>query len=204
MPIPIRLEDGQEVRGVLGEWAQHLEEGLRHQFPALSVSHAADDEEQVIVLGERGKARGEIVLRWERAAPHEISIFPRPPHAAAERRAHADTLAVRVAVACVIAATALWLGAAIGFWSAFMAIGDLRGKVVVLVIAFSAWILTTAGLAALAYYLVHRSHRAIDAPRAERSREWLDIELWPWLQVELDHQQQRAREDEALARRLAI
>ena len=205
MPIPIRLEDGQEVRGVLGEWAQHLEEGLRHQFPALSVSHgAADDEEQVIVLGERGKARGEIVLRWDRAAPHEISIFPRLPRAAAERREQADTLAVRVAVACVIAATALWLGAAIGFWSAFMAIGDLRGKVVVLVIAFSAWILTTAGLAALAYYLVHRSHRALDAPRAERSREWLDIELWPWLQVELDHLQRRAREDHALARRLAV
>jgi hypothetical protein len=205
MPIPIRLEDGQEIRGVLGEWAQHLEEGLRHQFPALGVSHgAADDEEQVILLGERGTVRGEIVLRWDRAAPREISIFPRPPRAAAERRVRADTLAVRVAVACVIAVTALWLGAAIGFWKAFLAIGDLRGKVVVLVVAFSAWIVTTAGLAALAYYLVRRSHRAIDAPRTERSREWVDIELWPWLQVELDHLQQRAREDEALARRLAI
>ena len=205
MPIPIRLEEDQGIRGVLGEWAQHLEEGLRDQFPALSVSHsAAHDAEQVLHLGERGTARGEIVLRWDRAAPNEISIFPRPPRAAAERRARADTLAVRVAVACVIAVTALWLGAAIGFWSAFLAIGDLRGKVVVLVIAFSAWILTTAALAALAYYLVRRSHRAIDAPRTQRSREWLDIELWPWLQVELDHLQGRAREDEALARRLAV
>jgi hypothetical protein len=205
MPIPIRLEEGQGIRGVLGEWVQHLEEGLREHFPALSVSHgAAHDTEQVLLLAERGRARGEIVLRWDRSAPHEISIFPRPPGAAAQGRAHADTLALRVAVACVIAATALWFGAAIGFWDAFLAIGDLRGKVVVLVVAFSAWILTTAALAALAYYLVRRSHRAIDAPRAERSREWLDLELWPWLQVELDHLQRRAREDEALARRLAV
>jgi hypothetical protein len=204
MPIPIRLDQDQGVDSVLGEWAQHLERALRAHFPALGVARSEHEGEIVLLLNEGGTARAEVVLRWDRAAPHEISIFPRPPRAAAERRAQADTLALRVAVACVIAATALWLGAAIGFWSAFMAISDLRGKVVVLVIAFSAWILTTAGLAALAYYLVHRSHHAIDAPRAERSREWLDIELWPWLQVELDHLQRRAREDEALARRLAV
>lgn len=205
MPIAIRLEEGQGIDGVLGAWAQHIEEGLREHFPALSVSHgAAHDAEQVLHLGERGTARGEIVLRWDGAAPNEISIFPRPPRAAAEGRAKADTLAVRVAVACIIAATALWLGAAVGFWSAFLAIGDLRGKVVVLVMAFGGWIVTTFGLAAMAYYLVRRSHRALDAPRAERRQEWLDIELWPWLQVELDHLQRCAREDEALARRLAL
>jgi len=75
---------------------------------------------------------------------------------------------------------------------------------VVLVIAFSAWILSSLVLAAIAYYVVHRSHRAIDAPRTERGRQWLDTELWPWLQDELDHLQQRARKDEALARRLAL
>ena len=204
MPIPIRLEQDHAVDSVLGEWAQHLEHALRAHFPALGVSRSEHEHEIVLLLSEGGMARGEVVLRWERAAPHEINIFPQPPHGAAHNGAKGDTLALRVAAACLIAATALWLGAAIGFWNDFLAIPDLRGKVVVLVIAFSAWILSSLVLAAIAYYVVHRSHRAIDAPRTERGRQWLDTELWPWLQDELDHLQQRARKDEALARRLAL
>ena len=204
MPIPIRLEQGQGIDSVLGEWAQHLEHALRAQFPALGVSRSEHEREIVLSLSEGGMARGEVVLRWERAAPHEINVFPQPPHAASDSGAKGDTLAFRVAAACVIAATALWLGAAIGFWNEFLAIPDLRGKVVVLVIAFSAWIFSSFVLAAIAYYVVHRSHRAIDAPRTERGRQWLDEELWPWLQDELEELQQRAREDEALAQRLAL
>lgn len=206
MPIPIRLEDGHAIEDVLDGWAQHIEGALREHFgPALSVSRAGhDDDEQVLSVSQGGTPRGEIVLRWDRAAPHEISIFPQPARAAVEGRAKGDTLAFRVAAGCFIAATALWAGAAIGFWSDFAEIRDLRGKVVVLVVAFSAWVLTSFGLAAAAYFLIRRSHRALDAPRVERHREWLDLELWPWLQVELDYLQQRAREDEELARRLAL
>jgi len=156
------------------------------------------------VLSEGGMARGEVVLRWERAAPHEINVFPQPPHAGAHHGAKGDTLAFRVAAACLIAATALWLGAAIGFWNDFLAIPDMRGKVVVLVIAFSAWILSSFVLAAIGYYVVHRSHRAIDAPRTERGRQWLDTQLSPWLHDELDYLQQRAHKDESLSRRLAL
>ena len=204
MPIPIRLDQDQGMRGVLGEWAQHLERALRAHFPTLGVSRSEHDGEIVLLLSEAGMERAELVLRWDRAAPHEINVFPQPPHAAGESGPKRDTLAIRVAAACLIAASALWLGAAVGFWNDFLAIPDLRGKVVVLVIAFSAWILTSFGLAALAYYVVHRSHRAIDAPRSERGRQWLDTQLWPWLQATLDELQQRAREDDALARRLAL
>jgi hypothetical protein len=204
MPIPIRLEQGQGIDTVLNEWAQHLEHALRAHFPALGVSRSEHESEIVLSLSEGGMPRGEVVLRSDDAAPHEINIFPQPPHGAAHNGAKGDTLAFRVAAACLIAGTALWLGAAIGFWNDFLAIPDLRGKVVVLVIAFSAWILSSLVLAAIAYYVVHRSHRALDAPRTERGRQWLDTELWPWLQDELEELQQRAREDEALARRLAL
>jgi hypothetical protein len=204
MPIPIRLEQEHGIDSVLGEWAQHLERALRAHFPALGVSRSEHEREIVLLLSEGGMARGEVVLRWDRAAPHEINVFPQPPHAVAHNGGKGDTLAFRVAAACLIAATALWLGAAIGFWNDFLAIPDLRGKVVVLVIAFSAWILSSFALAAIAYYVVHRSHRAIDAPRTERGRQWLDTQLWPWLQGALDELQQRARDDEDLARRLAL
>lgn len=204
MPIPIRLEPDHGIRSVLGEWAQHLERALRAHFPTLGVSRSEHEREIVLLLSEGGMARGEVVLRWDRAAPHEINVFPQPAHATADGGAKGDALAFRVAAACVIAATALWLGAAIGFWNDFLAIPDLRGKAVVLLIAVLAWAVTTFGLAAAAYYVVHRSHRAIDAPRTERGRQWLDTQLWPWLQRALDELQQRAREDEALARRLAL
>jgi hypothetical protein len=52
--------------------------------------------------------------------------------------------------------------------------------------------------------VVHRSHRAIDAPRTERGRQWLDTQLSPWLHDELDYLQQRAHKDESLSRRLAL
>jgi hypothetical protein len=204
MPIPIRLEQDHGIDSVLGEWAQYLEHALRAHFPALGVARSEHEREIVLLLSERGMARGEVVLRWDRAAPHEIDVFPQPPHAAAHNGAKGGTLAIRVATACVIAATALWLGAAIGFWNDFLAIPDLRGKVVVLVLAFSAWILTSLALAAVAYYLVHRSHRAIDAPRTEGGRQWLDTQLWPWLQGEVEQLQRRARADKGLARRLAL
>jgi hypothetical protein len=204
MPIPIRLEQGHGIDGVLGEWAQHLEHALRAHFPTLGVSRSEHEREIVLLLSEGGMARGEVVLRWERAAPHEINVFPQPPHAGAHHGAKGDTLAFRVAAACLIAATALWLGAAIGFWNDFLAIPDLRGKVVVLVIAFSAWILSSFVLAAIGYYVVHRSHRTIDAPRTERGRQWLDTQLSPWLHDELDYLQQRAHKDESLSRRLAL
>jgi hypothetical protein len=204
MPISIRLEQGHGIDGVLGEWAQHLEHALRAHFPTLGVSRNEHEREIVLLLSEGGMARGEVVLRWERAAPHEINVFPQPPHAGAHHGAKGDTLAFRVAAACLIAATALWLGAAIGFWNDFLAIPDLRGKVVVLVIAFSGWILSSFVLAAIGYYVVHRSHRAIDAPRTERGRQWLDTQLSPWLHDELDYLQQRAHKDESLSRRLAL
>jgi hypothetical protein len=204
MPISIRLEQGHGIDGVLGEWAQHLEHALRAHFPTLGVSRSEHEREIVLLLSEGGMARGEVVLRWERAAPHEINVFPQPPHAGAHHGAKGDTLAFRVGAACLIAATALWLGAAIGFWNDFLAIPDLRGKVVVLVIAFSAWILSSFVLAAIGYYVVHRSHRAIDAPRTERGRQWLDTQLSPWLHDELDYLQQRAHKDESLSRRLAL
>ena len=204
MPIPIRLEQGHGIRSVLGEWAQHIEHALRDHFPAMNVSHTEHEREFVLFLSEGGTARGEIVLRWDRAAPHELSIFPQAPRVAQASRTKYDALAWRVAAACVIAACALWLGAAIGFWNDFLAIQGLRGKLVVLLVGLIAWIFTTFGLAAAAYYIVARSHRAIEAPRVERGRQWLDTQLWPWLQRALDELQQRAREDEELARRLAV
>ena len=204
MPIPIRLEEGHGIRSVLGEWAQHIERELHAHFPAMSVSRTEQDHEMVLVLGEGGAARAEIVLRWHRSAPNEINIFPRPPGASAESKAKAGTLAFRVAAACVIAVCALWLGAAIGYWNDFRAISGVRDKAVVLLVAAVAWVLTTSGLAVAAYHLVERSHRAIDAPRVQRSRQWIDTELWPWLQAVLGELQQRARKDLALALRLAV
>ena len=204
MPIPIRLDDDHGIGSVLDEWAQHLERALREHFPSLGVARSEHDGEIVLLLSEAGMARGEVVLRWDGAAPHEINVSPHPPHATGESGVKRDTLALRVAAACVIAASALWLGAVIGFWSDFVAIPDLRGKAVVVVIGFSAWIFTSFALAGVAYYVVHRSHRAIDAPRTERGRQWVETELAPWLEDELDELQERAREDETLARRLAL
>jgi len=203
MPIPISLGEGHGIRSVLEEWAQHIEHALRTNFPAFSVSRTEHDHELVLLLGEKGTVRGELVLRWDPAAPHQINIFARPAREAAEGRARADALAFKVAAACVIAACALWLGAAIGYWNDFMQIRDMRGKMVVLTVAVLGWVLSTAGLAAAAYYIVERSHRAIDTPRVARSRQWLDSELDPWLLAVLEELSQRARKDAALARRLA-
>jgi hypothetical protein len=203
MPIPIRLEEGHGIRSVLGEWAQHIERAVREHFPALEVARTEHDHAFILHLSEKGALRGEVVLRWDPAAPHELSIFPQPAREGAARKAHADTLAYRVAAACVIAASALWLGAAVGFWKDFMDIGGMRGKVVVLTVAVLAWVFSSFGLAMAAYYLVGRSHRAIDAPRVERSRQWLDEVLWPWLLGALDELSQRARSDPGLAGRLA-
>ena len=203
MPIPIRLDEEHDIHAVLGEWGEHIERAAREHFPSLSVSRAEHHHEEVLFLLEKGRERGEIVLRWDPAAPHEISIFPQPALVVQAAQAKAGSLARRVAAACLIAASALWLGAAIGFWKDFLAIASLQGKLVVVAIGVVAWLASSLGLAALAYYLVRRSHHAIDAPRAERDREWLDHELWPWLLGALEELTQRARQDTALAHRLA-
>ena len=83
-----------------------------------------------------------------------------------------------------------------------MKMADMRDKMAIVLIGVLAWISTT-GLAALAYHLVRRSHRAIDLPRAERSRQWVAGEIEPWLLAVLDETVQRARADAGLARRLA-
>lgn len=203
MPIPIRLEDEHDIHAVLGEWAEEIARAVREHFPSLTVSRAEHHHEEVLFLLEKGRERGEIVLRWDPAAPHEISIFPQPALAVQAARAKADSLARRVAAACLIAASALWLGAAIGFWKDFLAIASLQGKLAVVAIGIVSWLASSFGLAALAYYLVRRSHHAIDAPRAERDRDWLDHDLWPWLLGALEELSQRARQDTALAHRLA-
>ena len=185
MPIPIRLEEGQGIRRVLGEWGQHVERALRQHFPAMRVSRIEHERELLLFLSEQGAPRAEIVVRWERAAPNEIGIFPQPPRASLASRTMAHTLAVRVAAACMIAACAIWAGAAVGFWSSFWEIPDLRARLVVLALAVVCWGASTFGLAFAAYYVVGRLHRALDAPRVKRSREWIDVELWPWLDAVL-------------------
>jgi hypothetical protein len=203
MPIPISLEEGHGIRSVLGEWAQHIERAVRDHFPAMGVARIEEEHEIVLFLSEQGAPRGELVLRWDPAAPHELNIFPQPAREAAASRAKAHALAFRVAVACVIAVCALWLGAAVGLWGEFTRMSDTRDKTAIALIGAFAWVSSTAGLALLVYYLVQRSHRAIDAPRLERSRQWLDIELWPWLLAVIEEVSQRARQDPALAQRLA-
>jgi hypothetical protein len=203
MAIRIRLEQDQTVGEVLDEWAQHLERASRDHFPALGVAREEHDQEVVLLLSEKGAARGELVLRWDRAAPHELSIYPQPAREAAGSNAKGDALAMRVAVACVIAVCAVWFGIAAGLWSEFMKMADMRDKMAIVLIGVLAWIVSTTGVAALAYQLVRRSHRALDLPRAERSRQWLESEIEPWLLAVLDDTLQRARSDAGLARRLA-
>ena len=84
-----------------------------------------------------------------------------------------------------------------------MKMPDMRDKMAIVLIGVLAWIVSTAGLAALAYQLVRRSHRAIDLPRAERNRQWVESEIEPWLLAVLDETVQRARSETGLARRLA-
>jgi hypothetical protein len=103
----------------------------------------------------------------------------------------------------VIAVCAVWFGIAAGLWSEFMKMADMRDKMAIVLIGVLAWVLSTTGLALLAYHLVRRSHRAIGLPRAERSRQWVENEIAPWLLAVLDETLQRARNDAALARRLA-
>ena len=202
MAIRIRVEN-QTIGEVLDEWAQHLERAVRDHFPALGVAREAHDREILLLLSEKGAARGEVVLRWDRAAPHELSIYPQPAREAAASKAKGDALARRVALACVIAVCAVWFGIAAGLWSEFMKMADMRDKMAIVLIGVLAWIVSTAGLAVLAYHLVRRSHRAIDLPRAERSRQWVENEIEPWLRAVLDETMQRARGDAELARRLA-
>ena len=185
MPIPIRLEEGQGIRSVLGAWAQHVERALREHFPTMRVSRIEHEQELLLFLSDRGTPRAEIVLRWERAAPNEIGIFPQPPRASMESRARAHTLAFRVAAACVIAVCALWLGAVAGYWNSFWGIPELRARLLVVAVAVVGWAASTFGLAFAAYYLFVRLHRAVDAPRVQRNRQWIDAELWPWLQAVL-------------------
>ena len=203
MAIRIRPEQDQTVDAVLDEWAQHLERAMRDHFPALGVAREDHGQEVLLLLSEKGAARGEVVLRWDRAAPHELSIYPQPARQAAASRAKGDALAMRVAAACVIAVCAVWFGIAAGLWSEFMKMADMRDKMAIVLIGVLAWIVSSAGLAALAYHLVRRSHRAIDLPRAERSRQWVESEIEPWLLAVLDETLQRARNDADLARRLA-
>lgn len=185
MPIPIRLEEGQGIRNVLGDWAQHVERALHQHFPVMRVSRIEQENELVLFLSHQGTPRAEIMLRWDRSAPNEINIFPQPPRASAEKRARAHTLGFRIAAACVIAVCALWLGAVTGFWNSFWAIPELRARLLVLAVAVVGWAISTFGLAFAAYYIVVRLHRAVDAPRVERSRQWIDTELWPWLEAVL-------------------
>jgi hypothetical protein len=203
MAIRIRPEQDQTIGEVLDEWAQHLERAVRDHFPALGLAREQHDHEVFLLLSEKGAARGEIVLRWDRAAPHELSIYPQPVREAAASKAKGDALAMRVAVACVIAVCAVWFGIAAGLWSEFMKMADMRDKMAIVLIGVLAWIVSTSGLALLAYHLVRRSHRAIDLPRAERSRQWVESEIEPWLLAVLDEALQRARTDPGLARRLA-
>ena len=204
MAIRIRPEEDQTVGAVLDEWAQHLERAVRDHFPALGVAREDHGDEMVLLLSESGAERGELVLRWDPAAPNELSIDPQPVREAADSQAKADALAKRVAVACVIAVCAVWFGIAAGLWSEFMKMADMRDKMAIVLIGVLAWVVSTTGLAVLAYHLVRRSHRAIALPGAERSREWVEGEIRPWLLAVLNETVQRARSDAELARRLAI
>ena len=204
MAIRIRPAEDQTVGEVLDEWAQYLERALRDHFPALGVAREDQDHEIVLLLSERGAERGELVLRCGPGAAQELTIHAQPVGEAADSRAKSDALAKRVAVACVIAVCAVWFGIAAGLWSEFMKMADMRDKMAIVLIGVLAWVVSTAGLAVLAYHLVRRSHRAIDLPRVQRSREWVEEEIEPWLLAVLNETVQRARSDAELARRLAV
>jgi len=204
MAIRIRPEEDQSVGEVLDEWAQYLERAVRDHFPALGVAREDHGDEIVLLLSERGAERGELVLRCEPAAPYQLSVHAQPVREAADSKAKADALAKRVAIACVIAVCAVWFGIAAGLWSEFMKMADMRDKMAIVLIGVLAWMVSTTGLAVLAYHLVRRSHRAIALPGVQRSREWLEDEIEPWLLAVLGETLQRARSDAELARRLAV
>lgn len=198
MPIHIRPAAGISTRQVIGEWTRLIDRGLQEHFGGrMWMARTEGAHEFVILLKEGDATRGEISVSVSPSAPDQLNIRPQPAHG---QPRDTGTAMAAGAIVSILG----WIVFLVWFWDIFWDIRGLRGKIFWLLMITSGGVISTFGLAFAGDALATRWFERIDTPRRQRSQQFVDNEIWPWMQSYIDQLWSRAQQDPVFARSLGL